>query len=248
MPAVSTEMRDGIAILTLDAADRRNAIDGAMARELCEGLRHLEATQSVGAIVLTGAPPVFCAGADRRILAGAGEGDEAAIEEMRAVYEAISALGRCLLPTIAAVGGAAVGAGLNLALAADLCVVTRTARLVSGFRRIDIHPGGGHHFLLQRKGGLGAARALALFDLDIDGERAVELGLAWEAVDDGVLDRACELAQAPATHPALSRSVKRTFRGFDPDSTWNEQIAREAEAQLQSLRDKKESDHANARV
>ena len=126
--------------------------------------------------------------------------------------------------------GAAVGAGLNLALATDLRIVSRTARLLPGFAQIGIHPGGGHFTLLNRVAGREAAAALGLFGEEVDGDRAVALGLAWAAYDDGdVQDRALALAGAGGDGPrprpprwwraSGARPCPAACRGTSPSSS-----------------------------
>jgi enoyl-CoA hydratase len=234
---VIVERSQGRAIITMDAISRGNSLDAEIARRLTGAIADAEADETVGALIVTGRPPFFCAGAHRDLLTRAGDPEDlAARAEIDAIYDLFLALGTSRLPTIAAVNGAAVGAGLNLAMAADICVVARDARLRSGFLRIDLHPGGGHHFLLRRRCGLAGANALAMFDVEIDGERAASLGLAWEAVDaDRVLERACEIAETAAGRPALSRSITRTVRRAGAGSNWPAQVEAESGPQLRSL-------------
>ena len=93
-------------------------------------------------------------------------------------YRAFARVGEILAPTVAAIRGACVGAGVNLALAPDLRTVADDARIVAGFLRLGIHPGGGDFSLLGRSGGREFAAAIGLFAEEINGRRAVELGLA----------------------------------------------------------------------
>ena len=119
------------------------------------------------------------------------------------VYRSFARVGELEPPTVAAIRGGAVGAGMNLAFATDLRVVAREAKLISGFLPIGLHAGGGHGVLLGRTGQREAAAALMLFGERIDGARAAELGLAWEAVDDDeVEERAFALASVPAGTPS----------------------------------------------
>ena len=186
MTEIRYDVTDGVALITLDAPDRRNALSVEMARELVDAARTAESDATVGAVVVTGGRH-FCAGAVRSVLADTGRDpvEDEAYRNLETVYAAFTTIGSIGLPTIAAVRGAAVGAGLNLALATDLRIVSRTARLLPGFAQIGIHPGGGHFTLINRVAGREAAAALGLFGDEVDGDRAVALGLAWAAYDDG---------------------------------------------------------------
>jgi enoyl-CoA hydratase len=102
---------------------------------------------------------------------------------------------------------------MNLALAADLRIVATDARLMAGFLRIGVHPGGGALTLLHRIAGREAAAAIALFGEELSGVRAWELGLAWEALPaTDVEERALELASVAAGDPELSRLTARSLR------------------------------------
>ena len=143
------------------------------------------------------------------------------------------------MPTIAAVRGAAVGAGLNLALATDLRIVSRTARLLPGFAQIGIHPGGGHFTLLNRVAGREAAAALGLFGEEVDGERAVALGLAWAAYDDGDV-RAAPSRSRPGW-PRTPQLARRTVASFRRETVpggmpWDVAVELERSPQMWSLR------------
>jgi enoyl-CoA hydratase len=124
-------------------------------------------------------------------------------------------------------------------LAADLRVVARDARLICGFLKRGIHPGGGHFVLLSRLVGREAAAAMALFGEELDGARAVALGLAWETVDDAAVeDRARELAARVAADPALARVAAANFRKETgpPHVSWEIATQFERPAQMWSMR------------
>jgi enoyl-CoA hydratase len=182
----------------------------------------------------------------RSVLADTGRDpvEDEAYRNLETVYAAFTTVGSIGVPTVAAVRGAAVGAGLNLALATDLRVVSRTARLLPGFAQIGIHPGGGHFTLLARVAGREAAAALGLFGDEVDGERAVALGLAWAAYDDGdVEEQALALARRVAQDPALARRMVASFRretaaGGVP---WDVAVELERSPQMWSLRRKHEA-------
>lgn len=240
---VEHEVSEGVAMVTLAAPDRRNALTPEMAGELVEVLDGIDDDPRIGAVVIRGSGGSFCAGAHLATLAGAGTdpaGDEV-YDALSTVYQSFTRLGSVRVPTIAAVRGAAVGAGLNLALAADLRVVARSARLLSGFLRIGLHPGGGHFVLLSRLAGREAAAAMALFGAEVDGSRAVELGMAWEAVDDPeVEERAVQLARRVAADPALARAAVQSLRREvgPPGVSWEVGVHAERASQMWSMRRK----------
>ncbi|MDZ4266410.1 MAG: enoyl-CoA hydratase-related protein, partial [Mycobacterium sp.] len=115
----------------------------------------------------------------------------------------------------------------------------RTARLMSGFQRIGLHPGGGHFVLLSRLAGREAAAAMALCGAEIDGDRAAQLGLAWESVaDEAVEEQAFELAREAAKDPSLARAMARTFRleTGPPALGWDVAVQTERAPQMWSMR------------
>jgi len=240
---IALERRDGVALITLDAPDRRNALTRDMARGLVEVCEEIDADPEVGAVVVAGAGGYFCAGGDRDTLADAGR-DPAAPEAytgLGEVYRSFARVGELEPPTVAAIRGGAVGAGMNLAFATDLRVIATEAKLISGFLPIGLHAGGGHGVLLGRTGQREAASALMLFGERIDGRRAAELGLAWEAVDDGEVEsRAFELASVPGKDPELARRTARSLRTElgPPALPWPAALEMERASQMWSLRRK----------
>lgn len=242
MPSEITVERDGpVAVITLGAPRRRNALTVSMAEELCAACDEIDADPSVGAVVVAAEGPYFCAGADRALLAAAGE-DPAAPQnygDLGRVYAAFSRVGALEPPSIAAVCGGAVGAGLNLALATDLRVVSEDATLTSGFLPIGLHPGGGHGALLGRATNRETANAMQLFGISLSGLEAVEAGLAWTAVPaDAVVPTAIDLATAPAADPDLARRTAASVRLVvgPPPLTWAAALHVERPAQMWSLR------------
>ncbi|GAB6987538.1 enoyl-CoA hydratase-related protein [Nocardioides pyridinolyticus] len=241
MSEVDLHVVDGLATITLNAPERRNALTVAMSRELIAACDTVDADPSVGAVVVVGAGDYFCAGAERATLARAGErpADTDMYEAMAVIYRSFKRVGELKPPTVAAVRGGAVGAGMNLALATDLRVVAVDARLTSGFLAIGLHQGGGHGALLARTSAREAGNAMTMFGESISGSRAAELGLAWEALpSEGVLTRARELALAPASDPELARYTARAMRLQSPvgDTDWDRGLDLERANQMWSLR------------
>ncbi|BAX93640.1 enoyl-CoA hydratase [Mycobacterium shigaense] len=187
-----------VALLTVNDPDRRNAVTGEISALLRGAVEQAEADTDVHAVVVTGAGKAFCAGADLSVLGATGGG--AAESGLQQLYDGFMAVGSCTLPTIAAVNGAAVGAGLNLALAADVRIAGPGALFDARFQKLGLHPGGGATWMLQRAVGPQVARAALLFGLRFDAESAVRHGLALTMADDPVA-AALELAAGPASAP-----------------------------------------------
>lgn len=188
------DVRDRVALITVNDPDRRNAVTDAMSGQLRDAVERAESDAGVHAIVLTGAGKAFCAGADLSALGAAAR------EGLERIYAGFMAVGRSTLPTIAAVNGAAVGAGMNLALAADVRIAGPGAVFDPRFQKLGIHPGGGATWMLQRTVGPQVARAALLFGMRFDADAAVRHGLALQVAEDPVA-AALELAAGPASAP-----------------------------------------------
>lgn len=233
---VSLEIREEVAVLTLDDPGKRNAIGVQMAREIMEACAQID-DGPCGAVVVRGAAGYFCSGADRALLetvAAAPELDGSAL--LDEVYAAFTSVGALRVPVIAAVRGGAVGAGLNLALAADVRIVADAAVLSSGFRQRGIHQGGGQGYLLATLAGPEVATAMIVLGEPVSGQRARDLGLAWDALPDDLVEpRALELARTAAADPELSRAMIASIRGSRAGA-WQARVAEERKGQLWSLR------------
>ncbi|SHE45935.1 enoyl-CoA hydratase [Streptoalloteichus hindustanus] len=207
---VLVERRGGVAVLTVNDPERRNALTLDLSARLADAVVDCSEDERVHAVVVTGAPPAFCAGADLTALGDARE------EGLRRIYAGFLAVASCPLPTVAAVNGAAVGAGLNLALACDVRLAGPRARFDARFLQLGIHPGGGMTWMLRRAVGPQTATAMALFGEVYDAEEAVRVGLALRAVDgepEDVVDAAVRLAATAAQAPReLVLATKRTMR------------------------------------
>jgi enoyl-CoA hydratase len=235
---VRVEHRDQVAVVTLVDTERRNAMSAAMVHQIVAAFDRIEAGGTTHAVVLTGAPPAFCSGADVSNLGAlATASSDAERRSVTSIYEGFLRVLRSPLPTVAAVNGPAVGAGLNLALACDVRVAATTARFDPRFVKIGLHPGGGHTWLLERAVGPQAAAAMVLFGAPVDGRRAVEIGLAWSAHEpDELLDAAVAFAAGAAAGPvALLGRVKATMREMPWQPNFDAAIATEVEHQAWSL-------------
>jgi len=207
MAEVLLELIDSVAVITINDPDRRNALTIDLSQELEDKVRQAE--QEANALIVTGAPPAFCAGADLTQLGNSKD------EGLKKIYKGFLAVANATVPTIAAVNGAAVGAGLNLALAADVRVAGPKARFDARFLQLGIHPGGGMTWMLQKITNRQTATAMTLFGQILDADQAVAKGLAYAKAEDP-LAVAKELAKAAAEAPAeLVRTIKATMRLTD---------------------------------
>ncbi|MHA3700857.1 enoyl-CoA hydratase-related protein [Jatrophihabitans sp. YIM 134969] len=235
---VRLDVADGAAWITLDGPATRNALDDTAAGALVDALDRVDADPGVGVAVVTGAGGAFCSGADTRVLEGlrARRPDEV-YHGLDRLYAAFRRVGTLRVPTVAAVEGAAVGAGVNLALATDLRIVTDTARFVSGFARVGLHPGGGHLHLLARAAGAGTAAAVGVFAQPLDARQALAAGLAHDVVAGADLHGAVSAAvQHLAADPPLARAITHTLRCTVLDTAdWDRAVEIERARQMWSL-------------
>lgn len=237
MSLVELDLTDHIATVRLCDPRRRNALSAAMVQELCATFDAFEAASGVRAVVITAEVPAFCAGADLSGLVEAGRSQLEAEIGLAAIYEGFLRVARCPLPTIAAVNGAAVGAGMNLALACDVRLAGPDARFDPRFVQIGLHPGGGHTWLLQRLVGCQAASAMVLFGEVLDAEAALRCGLVWDIVEaDHLEDRARAMAaMAARADRDLLTKVKASMAGVRSLDALDDAVALELVPQVWSL-------------
>jgi len=221
--ALQLSSADGVGTIELDRPEQLNALTvevasslGAAAEELVDG--------GVRALVLAGRGPAFCAGADLSLVHRALEEEPATVLTplVEGLHDSLRRIRRVPVPVIAAVEGPAVGAGMGLALAADLRVFGRTARLVPGYMGIGASPDGGVSYFLTRMVGAARAAALLIRNRPVGAEEALALGLAESVVDEGTaLDAARALAASLTGLPPLALQRVRelvdraTVQGLD---------------------------------
>ena len=205
---------DGVAVLTFDDPQRRNAMTAEMGEAIAERCAELAVDDGLRVVVLTGAPPAFSAGGDLGMLESHArrtreEGFDAT-ETMKRFYTTFLSVRDLPVPVVAAINGHAIGAGLCIALACDLRVVASEAKVGMNFSRLGLHPGmGGTWFLPRILGAQRAAEWLYAGDL-YTGEEAARQGLAVDAVPgEQVLARSLALAERIATaSPVVVRQLK----------------------------------------
>jgi 2-(1,2-epoxy-1,2-dihydrophenyl)acetyl-CoA isomerase len=204
---------DGVCTITLHRPDRLNAVNARLADELPLALAAASADDAVRAVVITGAGRGFCAGLDlSEPVSLTGGSRHERLDPLYWVGKWVRALVACEKPVIAAVNGAAAGAGFGLALACDLRIVARSARLTAGYVRRGLSPDAGVTWFLPRLVGHGRATEIMLTGRDILAEEAERIGLATRVVDDadvvtGAQQFAAELAAGPPIALALTKRL-----------------------------------------
>ncbi|HEX4336735.1 MAG TPA: enoyl-CoA hydratase-related protein [Polyangiaceae bacterium] len=227
--------RDGpVATLTLNRPRTKNALNTELVTALREAIPAVASDPSVRAVVLTGAGGAFCSGADLK--AGLSSGGSDVGGPLDALHDVIRAITRAPKPFVAAVDGAAVGFGCDLALACDLRVLSTRGYLQEIFVKIGLMPDGGGTFSMQRLVGLGRAMEYLMLGTRIDAELARDVGLANRVVESSGLAAtaaalAAELAKGPPLAVArIKQAVREGASGGIDDA-----LAREKTKQLELL-------------
>ena len=222
-------LQDGLVVITLNREARKNALTSRMRSEITHAMRL--AAAEARAVVLTGAGDAFCSGQDLSDAASAGSLDlertlrDEYLPMLQAIYD-------CPIPVVAAVNGAAAGAGANLALAADVVIACESAFFMQAFTKIGLIPDAGGTWYLPRQIGLAKAMGAALFADRISAQQASDWGMIWEAVPDAGFEahwreRAAHLAQGPSKAFAATKSALRESFGRN----LAEQLSEEAHLQ-----------------
>jgi len=212
------EVANGLAIITLHRPAHRNAFTGRMGRELGNAYRRCDTDDAVRAVVVTGTPPAFCAGAD---LSAGADTFERREEESFSASPVSPPAWEVRKPVIAAVNGHAIGIGLTLALQCDLRIMAADAKYGVVQVRLGVIPDANAHWTLPRMVGTARAAEVLLTGRTFDGRRAAELGIANQCVpNDEVMHAALELAREIATNTApLSVAISKRILWQALDST-----------------------------
>lgn len=214
---VNFTLDDGIALLTLNRPDKRNAMSDAMRAELVEHLLAIRTDRAIRALVLTGSGKGFCAGGDIAGMKTRMEADPATVgfngwERQQGVHYAASLLLNLPIPTVAAVNGAAAGLGADLALSCDFVVASEHAHFTWAYIARGLVPDGGGMYFLPRRVGLSRAKALIFSGRRVNAEEALQLGIADRLCSaDELLGSARamadEMSSGSRTAIALTKSV-----------------------------------------
>lgn len=209
--AIRHAQDNGVAVITLDRPDALNALDAQMRAELRDAVAR--AGQEARVVVITGAGRAFCAGQDL------GSGPKLADSDLERLLREeyaplVTAIADCPLPVIAAVNGTAAGAGVSLALAADVVIAAESARFIQAFTRIGLIPDAGATHALPRRVGMARAMGAMLFGAPVTAREAADWGMIWQAVPDADFaatwqSSAAHLAAGPS---GAYRALKQALR------------------------------------
>ena len=214
-------IEDSIEVITLNRPEARNAMSGGMTQGLAKALEHAETSPEVRAVVVTGAGGAFCAGGDVKGMAAASSGGNerpATIDERIAGQRSNqrATAGRMHMmpkPVVASIPGPAAGAGLGLALAADMRIMADTAFITSAFAKVGFSGDYGGAYFLSKLVGQGKAREIYYLSDRVTSEECLALGIANQVVPAAELEAASiELAKRLASGPPIAfRYMKENF-------------------------------------
>jgi enoyl-CoA hydratase/carnithine racemase len=243
------EIRHRVALITLNRPEARNALSDRLTPALRRMIKQCGDDPKVGALLITGAGTAFCAGGDVKGMASNSTKAEIALEERIADLQMrqrtlTGALVAVRKPTIAALPGAAAGAGLALALACDLRIAAESAIMASGYARIGLTGDYGIAWLLTRLAGTSRARELMFLSERIDARRCEALGLVNRVVPDADLrETAFALAKSLAEGPSIALAYMKDNLDRAVTSDFLDSMDQEAEKMVRAART---TDHKEA--
>jgi 2-(1,2-epoxy-1,2-dihydrophenyl)acetyl-CoA isomerase len=226
-------IENGVATLTMNRPERKNALSPEMTLALLEWLPKLAADHTIGAVVITGAGGAFCAGGDVKAMAGgremAGDTLEERAQGLRARMEISRWLHDMPKPTIAQVGGAAAGAGLSIALACDMRIASDSAKFTTAFARVGYSGDFGGSYFLTQLVGTAKARELYYTAQLLNAQQALELGMVNRVVADAQLEAETRvLAESLANGPRIALRYMKHNMNFAETGALPELLDREA--------------------
>ncbi|SDD61710.1 enoyl-CoA hydratase-related protein [Kordiimonas lacus] len=234
MPRFETidfSINDGLATITFNRPDRLNALSAKLKSEFLLALRSLNRQDSEArALLITGAGRGFCAGAD---LAEGGNEDRDMGASLTDTYHPfLTELANLRIPVVSAVNGVAAGAGMSIAISADIVIAAKSAYFLQAFVNIGLVPDAGSTFLLPRLVGLNRARSMMMLGEKVPADKALDWGLVYDVVeDDALLDTATKLATKLASGPTVALGSIRHLLAQSLTNDYQGQLAAEATAQ-----------------
>ena len=235
MSAILYQFSDGVARITLNRPDKLNSLNEAMHGELRQAIGRVQ-TDGARSLILTGAGRAFCTGQDlsERVTPPGASPPDLGLSIETHYKPLVLALRALPLPVIAAVNGAAAGAGANLALACDIVLAAQSAFFIQAFSRLGLAPDCGGSYFLPRLAGTARALGLALTAGKLPAEQAAAWGMIWQCLDDDKLMPEAEaLAVRFAQGPPLAYAAIKRALYASPHNTLEQQLDMERDTQGQ---------------
>ena len=235
MSAILYQFSDGVARITLNRPDKLNSLNEAMHGELRQAIGRVQ-TDGARSLILTGAGRAFCTGQDlsERVTPPGAPPPDLGLSIETHYKPLVLALRALPLPVIAAVNGAAAGAGANLALACDIVLAAQSAFFIQAFSRLGLAPDCGGSYFLPRLAGTARALGLALTAGKLPAEHAAACGMIWQCLDDDKLMPEAEaLAVRFAQGPPLAYAAIKRALYASPHNTLEQQLDMERDTQGQ---------------
>ena len=225
---VNTEVRDNVAIITLNRPEVRNAINDQMRQELIATFEWADRSREIRSIILTGSGKGFCSGGDiggmrERLNAPPGEVTYNGWQRQKQTHRSVAVIHGSTKPVIAAMNGAAFGLGLDMAMACDFIVVADGAKMSMSFLKRGLVSDGGGMYFLPRRVGLSLAKELIFSGRVVTSDEALAVGLVDRIAPSGQLIDVCcewaaELTQGSSAAVALTKSIlDKTFESSDEE-------------------------------
>ncbi len=233
---VTLDVAGGVATVTIDRPERKNALSAAVAGALADHLSAIDERDDVRCVVITGAGGAFCAGGDIERMRERAESDapvdDHVRELQRTVSRGVASVAACPLPTVARIDGPAVGAGATLAIACDLQVASESSVVGFSFRRVGLSVDSGASHLLPRVVGVNTAKRLVFTGELLSADEAGELGLLTHVFDDdGFDERADEVVETVAEGPTVALKHAKRLLDEGTRKPYEQAVRDEAVAQ-----------------
>ncbi len=227
------EVRDHVATITINRPEAANSINAEAAHDFMHAILRCDDDPDIRAVVITGAGRMFCAGGDLKSFAAQGERLPYHLKEITTYFHAaIARMARMDAPVIAAVNGAAAGAGMSLAMACDLVLAAESARFTMAYTRAGLTPDGSGTYFLPRLVGLKRALELCLTNRTLTAHEALAWGIVTRVVPDADL-----LAEAQALAAQLAAGPTRAFGATKRllQDSWNTPLETQLEHETQTI-------------
>lgn len=228
--ALTLSLDEGLAVLTLNRPKKLNALNAQLKMELAHAIRYVGSkANGIRCLLITGAGDAFCSGADLSESMERGADWDAGASLMETYHPILLELAALEIPVVSAVNGAAAGAGMSIAIAADIVVAAESAYFLQAFVNIGLVPDAGSTYILPRLIGEARARSMMMLGEKVPAQTAYEWGMIHSVVtDDNMLETATEIAKKFSSGPTVALSGIRKLLEVSSNNTFSAQLQAEA--------------------